>query len=105
MWIEGLHGGRTTSSWLADGRGAVTGNAAEMGLAAADFPRGEVRRRPPLGTSSVESQMRVQRAATPLGRKRQRVFMLLCKHIYANVNRCLRRIFQLMATLPSIVCL
>jgi hypothetical protein len=88
---------------LADGRGAVTGNTAEMGSAATDFPRGELRRRPPLGASSVGSQRRVQRATTPLGRERQRIFMLLCIHIYANVNRCLQYIFQLITTLPSIV--
>jgi hypothetical protein len=53
MWIEGVLGGWMTSSRLADGRDTVTRNAAEMGSAAADFPRGEVRRRSPLGARSV----------------------------------------------------
>jgi ABC-type nitrate/sulfonate/bicarbonate transport system permease component len=30
------------------------------------------------------------------------IFMLFCIHIYANVNRFLRPIFQFMAPLPSI---
>jgi hypothetical protein len=86
-----------------DGRGAVTGNTAEMGSAATDFPRGELRRRPPLGASNVGSQRRVQQATAPLGRERRRVFMLFYIHIYVNVNMCLRHIFQSMAALPSIV--
>jgi hypothetical protein len=80
-------------------------NTTEMGLAAADFPRGELRRRPPLGASSVRSQRHVRRAIAPLGHERLRVFMLLCIHIYANVNRCLQHIFQSMDIPPSIVCL
>jgi hypothetical protein len=58
-WTEGVYGEWTTSSQLADGRGAVTGNTTEMGSAATDFLRGELRRRPPLGASSVGSQRRV----------------------------------------------
>jgi hypothetical protein len=46
-WTEGVHSGQTTSSWLADGRDVVICNATEMGSAAVDFPRGELRRRPP----------------------------------------------------------
>jgi hypothetical protein len=104
-WTEGVRVGRTTSSLLEDGRSSITGNTSERGSAAVNFPRGELRQRPPLGMSSMGSQRRVQRATTPLGREQRHVFMLLCIHIYANVNRCLRHIFQLMATLPSIVCL
>jgi hypothetical protein len=104
-WIEGVRGGRTVSSWLVDGRGAVTGNATEMGSATANFPRGELWRRPPLVSSSVGSQRHVLWATAPLGRERHRVFMLLCIHIYVNVNRCLRHIFQSMVVLQSIVCL
>jgi hypothetical protein len=74
-----------------------------MGLAAVDFPRSELRRRPPLDASSVESQRRMRLAMAPLGHERQCVFMILCIHIYVNVNRCLRHIFQSMATFPSIV--
>jgi hypothetical protein len=58
-WIEGVHGGRMMSSLLADGCGAVTGNATEMRLVAADFPKGELRRCSPLSASSVGSQRRV----------------------------------------------
>jgi hypothetical protein len=88
-----------------DGRVAVTGNAAKMGSVVADFPRDELRRRSPLGARSVGSERHVQRATALLGREQRRVFMLLCIHIYANVNRCLRHIFHSMATLLSIVCL
>jgi hypothetical protein len=104
-WIEGVRDGRTTSSRLADERGTVTGNTIDMESTAADFPRGELRRRPPLGASSVRSQRCVRRPTTPLGREQRRVFILLCIHIYVNINRCLRHIFQSMTTLPSIVCL
>jgi hypothetical protein len=104
-WTEGVRGGRTTSSRLADGRGTVSGNTVEMRSTTANFPRGELWRWPPLGASSIGSQRSMQWATTPLGRERRRVFMLLYIHIYANVNRCLRHIFRSMATLPSIVCL
>jgi hypothetical protein len=42
-----------------------------------------------------------RRSRDPPGSKRRQ----LCIHIYANVNRCLRHIFQSMTILPSIVCL
>jgi hypothetical protein len=102
-WTEGVSGERTTSSRLADECDAVIGNTIEMGLAAVDFPRVELRRRPPLGTSSIGSQRHVRRAIAPLGHERLRVFMLLCIYIYANVNRCLRHIFQSMDIPPSII--
>jgi hypothetical protein len=54
-WTEGVRGGRTTSSWLPDGCGAVTGNTPEMGSAVANFTRDELRRQPPLDASSIGS--------------------------------------------------
>jgi hypothetical protein len=39
-WIEGVSGGRTTSSRLADGHDTFTGNATEMVSAMANFPEG-----------------------------------------------------------------
>jgi hypothetical protein len=41
---------------------------------------------------------------TPLGVSDRHVFMLLCVHIFVNVNRFLRHTFQLMAP-PSIYCM
>jgi hypothetical protein len=44
------------------------------------------------------------KTTTPLGVSDGHVFMLLCVHIFVNVNRFLRHTFQLMA-LPSIYCM
>jgi hypothetical protein len=43
------------SSRLADRRGAVIGNTAEMGSVVADFPRGEQRRIPKARAASYSS--------------------------------------------------
>jgi hypothetical protein len=65
-----------------------------MGSVAADFPRGELRRQPPLDASSVGSRRRVCRATAPLGHLRRRVFMLTV-YIFmpTPIYRCLRHIF------------
>jgi hypothetical protein len=60
-----------------------------------DLPRRERRRVPEV----------LAAAMAPLGASDNPIFMLLCIHIYVNVNRFLRHIFQFMAPLPSIVSL
>jgi hypothetical protein len=44
-------------------------------------------------------------SVAPLDASDNLVFMIFCLHIYFNINRFLRYIFQFMTLLPSIVCL